>query len=441
MSNASVAVIGSGFAGLTAAHRLKQAGLHPTVFEALDRPGGRTHSIQRGEFLFDVGTIALMGGNPLLQELIAAAGIETHFAPAPPLVIGIIKNGTMHRIDSSRPLSVLTGSLFSLRSKLGFFKLFRDIYRQRNILTTDNAIGLGVLDRQTIPEYAAAHFNDELLDYLFSPMLRGIWATSAQGHSVVQLLWTLRQLVHPLYTLDTGNGSLPVALAQHHDMRYEHRVEHVAAEGNGVQIDYVANGMQRSEQFDACVIATPVPTTRRLFAAMTGAQKRFFDAIRFTSILCVHIALSRRPPNNETALMFPEREFDDAAVAYVNHNKAPGRAPEGKGSLSLYFTQEWSADKLHWPDEKIIDVAIARLSPHYGDLRSMREDAFVYRWPDFIMDATSGLYRLMDDYHRELVANPPSRIQLAGDFMPNAGINQAMASGAAAAERIIKVIG
>ncbi len=435
----SVAVIGSGFAGLTAAHRLKKSGLRPVVFEALDRPGGRTWSVRRGEFLFDLGTIALLGGNPILDELVATAGLGQHYELAPPMVVGIVRDGVARCIDSGHPLrDFVTTDLFSTTSKFRLARLGLEIHRLRNLLTNDNAIGLGALDRMTIPEYAAARFNQEILDYLFSPILRGIWATSAKGHSAVQLLWTLRQMVYPLYSISTGNGSIPEGVARQHDMRYGHVVTNVEDVGNGVTIGYTANGTQCTETYDACVIATPVPTTRQIFPGMTGIQKRFMESIRFTSIICAHVALAKRPANRETALMFPECEYDDVAVVYVNHNKAPGRAPEGKGSLSLYFTQEWSADKLDWPDDKLLDVAIARLTPHYGEIKPLIEDAFIQRWPTFIMDATPGLYRLMDEYHGSLVSNPPSVIQLAGDFMPNAGINQAMASGAAAAERILK---
>ncbi len=438
----TIAVVGAGIAGLTAAHRLKKAGLHPVIFESSDRPGGRMHSVRRGDFIFDLGTVAPIGGNPLLPELVAAAGLNEQFSQVDTMTIGIVRDGRMRRIDTAHALRDLVATdLLPLSAKLGLVKLAVHVFRQRKILTTDNAIGLGALDRQTIAEYAAGNFDADTLNYLFSPVMRGMNFTSAKDHRAVQLLWTLRQMAYPLHTLSGGNGSLPVALAAQHEVRYHHAVEQVKETARGVEVSYMENGRLSSEQFDACVIAATAPSSLALFPGMSGAQRRFFEAIHFSSVLCVHFGLSNRPANPELLLMFPECEDNDVAAVYLNHNKAPGRAPPNKGSLSFYFTQEWSADKMDWPDEKLIDLALARMAPYYGDIKPLIECALVSRWPQFVMDPTPGLFALMDEYQRSLIAAVPSRVQIAGDFLPCGGVNQAIASGAEAAGRIGAALG
>jgi monoamine oxidase len=67
-SEPRIVVVGAGLAGLTAAYRLRQAGLSPTVYEASDRIGGRCWTI-RGAFAD--GQIAEHGG-----ELIDTGHIE-----------------------------------------------------------------------------------------------------------------------------------------------------------------------------------------------------------------------------------------------------------------------------------------------------------------------------------------------------------------------------
>jgi protoporphyrinogen/coproporphyrinogen III oxidase len=128
----TIAVIGAGIAGLTAAHRLKQAGLRPVIFEASDRPGGRMHSIRCGEFVFDLGTIGLLGGSQILPELVAAAGLSEQFAQAEPMTIGIIRNGKARHLDTAHPLrDFVATDLFPFATKLSLVKLVAHVFRRR----------------------------------------------------------------------------------------------------------------------------------------------------------------------------------------------------------------------------------------------------------------------------------------------------------------------
>jgi monoamine oxidase len=75
----AIVVVGAGLAGLTCAHRLKQAGHRAIVHEATDRPGGRVWTI-RG--VFAEGQIAEHGGELIdsdhvsMRQLVAELGLE-----------------------------------------------------------------------------------------------------------------------------------------------------------------------------------------------------------------------------------------------------------------------------------------------------------------------------------------------------------------------------
>jgi monoamine oxidase len=71
-------VIGAGFAGLSAARALRQSGVHVTVLEARDRPGGRVMTDHSLGFPLDLGPSWLHGGpkNPL-KAVADGAGIST----------------------------------------------------------------------------------------------------------------------------------------------------------------------------------------------------------------------------------------------------------------------------------------------------------------------------------------------------------------------------
>jgi len=67
----SAAVVGAGFAGLTAALKLAEAGVVVDVFEACDRPGGRAQRLvsEDGRFTFDMGPTLIVMTQVLRQVL------------------------------------------------------------------------------------------------------------------------------------------------------------------------------------------------------------------------------------------------------------------------------------------------------------------------------------------------------------------------------------
>ncbi|MBP1693772.1 MAG: Phytoene desaturase [Chloroflexi bacterium] len=60
MKRKSVIIIGAGLAGIAAAARLAQHGLHVTVLEKNTRPGGRCDRLSRDGHHFDTGPTLLI---------------------------------------------------------------------------------------------------------------------------------------------------------------------------------------------------------------------------------------------------------------------------------------------------------------------------------------------------------------------------------------------
>src|SRR5580692_10777102 len=78
-----VAVIGAGMAGMAAAHRLKQAGLEPTVFERNDRVGGRIWTVEQGGYLMDLGAAVYLGTYREAIEIIKEVGLGDQLRELP----------------------------------------------------------------------------------------------------------------------------------------------------------------------------------------------------------------------------------------------------------------------------------------------------------------------------------------------------------------------
>src|SRR5580704_17684102 len=73
----SVAIIGAGITGLTAAFYLKRAGIPVTVYEAGQRAGGVIQSLRRHGFLAEFGPNTILETSPRIAQLIRDAGLES----------------------------------------------------------------------------------------------------------------------------------------------------------------------------------------------------------------------------------------------------------------------------------------------------------------------------------------------------------------------------
>ena len=70
MEEHGIVVLGGGLSGLGAAYRLKQCGIKSTVLEKEDQLGGICRTIQKDDFLFDIGPHIIFSPPPQIAELV-----------------------------------------------------------------------------------------------------------------------------------------------------------------------------------------------------------------------------------------------------------------------------------------------------------------------------------------------------------------------------------
>ena len=92
----SIAVLGAGITGLTAALRLTQRGHHVRVFEASGRVGGAIRTDIEGEWLIEAGPNSLLVNDPSLLALIDELGLTPELLSASPSARNryIVRDGT-----------------------------------------------------------------------------------------------------------------------------------------------------------------------------------------------------------------------------------------------------------------------------------------------------------------------------------------------------------
>ncbi len=434
--SARVAVVGAGIAGLTAAYRLKQAGHTPVVFESSDYVGGRIKSVRRGDFLFDIGAFIYLGSYQQSIHLMREVGLGSAMGPFD--AYGAMpRDGQLNFLDFSKPLRTILGTGYiSAGAKFKLLKLMRLLLRHWKDLNYEDASGIATIDTDSVRSYCERELGPELLEYIASVVIRGPWLADPGEASIAQLLWTMKNFFKPyFYGLDDGMDALPRALASHLEVRLDTTVTSVVDNGQSAAITWNAAGVESQDRFDACVLTATANQILELYPQVSGIQRQFFETTEYITCVNTHIALRQRPSNPATYIMASPKEQPALCGVIVDHLKARGRVPEGKGMITAFCTHDWCSANFETPDEQVLAAVLGFIKPYYGDLSSDVEDFIIGRWKRVVPIMREGRFKQVAAYQRSV--DPRARVQFAGDLEPIGGVNAALVSGDAAARRII----
>ncbi|MFE2998606.1 protoporphyrinogen/coproporphyrinogen oxidase [Nocardia sp. NPDC059246] len=432
----TAAVIGGGIAGMAAAYQLYKAGFKVTVFESGDRVGGRIWTIRKGDFLMDLGTAVYLGTYRDAIAMIHEVGLTNEFVDTP-AVMGLPRNGVLHHLDLTKLLRAgLTTRAISPLGKLKATRLIADVVRYRKGLGYDTYDELAKIDNETVREYGRRALNEELLQYLARPLVSGTWVADDNETSVALLHWTVRNmLVSHVYNLTSGVAKLPQHLSTFVDTRLEHRVVNVTNGNTSVSVTFESPGVrQQTETFDTCVIATTAEPALDMYPQMDDNHRGLYETNRYRRLGSIVIGFSERPRDSATFCLIPVQDDPDTVSIVADHNKAPGRAPDGKGLITVLLSHEYLNRTDHLPDEDILDRALESVKKYYGGLPGEVEEHAVVRWAESVPTIDKGRFRRIAEF-RQLV-DPTSRVQFASDMDRIPGLNGALVSGKEAAARV-----
>ncbi|MFI1016022.1 protoporphyrinogen/coproporphyrinogen oxidase [Streptomyces sp. NPDC020965] len=448
-----VIVIGSGIAGTTAAFRLRQAGHHVTLLEQEDYPGGRMSSYTKageyGRYRIDRGASWLSHNYRPMIELLEETGLASHMLPCSN-ELGVLRDGRVHRLSLVRPSDLLRTRLLGWRSKLKAVRLLRDLSAARSSLSWNDMSEAAGIDIESAQDYALRRLDRPLLDYLVEPLCGTQFLAPADEVSavgVLSIMWGTFGAAS--FTFDGGAGRLPTLLLDLPLMRSEQtrvelnaRVHEVRQDGNGVHVTWERDGTSSVAHADACVVAVPGPIVANIVHSLTDDQRAYLTGLRYTSDVHVTYGLRRAPRETALGVAVPLREHPDLCVVLHEHNLGPGRAPAGRGLVSLVFRHHWSAAHITLDDDRVIedsltavDEALPELAAHIGEHREM---AAVQRWDRAVLARPAGGYRDLARFTNSLDTRSP--VQLAGDYFAYSTTNSSLATGETAAHRIAALL-
>jgi protoporphyrinogen/coproporphyrinogen III oxidase len=171
--NRSIAIIGGGITGLTAAYRLTQRGLPVTLYEGSGRTGGVIQSVRRDGYLAECGPNSILETSPKITQLVRDLGLEKRRLESNPSAKNryLVCRGKLVNMPASLG-GFLATPLFSWQAKL---RLFAEPFIGRAPANAE----------ESVAEFVERRLGSEFLERAIDALVGGIYAGDPKALSVV----------------------------------------------------------------------------------------------------------------------------------------------------------------------------------------------------------------------------------------------------------------
>jgi len=228
-----------------------------------------------------------------------------------------------------------------------------------------------------------------------------------------------------------GQGRVPEALAARLEVHLQTPVTEVRRNGTRVCISHSGT----TSDYDACVVTCPLPEATAICVDDRSILGPLDKSLGYTQCISVALGTARPPDCPAFLVMFPSVENPDIALIFLDHNKAPDRAPAGHGLLSCLWETGASERMIDASDEELVGHTLATVFEVFPELRDTVEFTHVTRWRRALPFTRIGAYQDIGRLNAAL--DPASPVQYAADFMSAAGQNTAVEFGNRAARNLI----
>ncbi len=392
MPSKSIAIIGGGISGLTAAFALHRTGIPVTVYEAAGRVGGTIQSIRKAGYLAEFGPNTILETSPLIRDLIRDAGLESRrLDPAPEAGARFVVNGKRPVEMPGSPIGFFTTPIFSPRAKLSvlaepFVPARRD----------------GV--EESVADFVVRRLGREFLDRAIDAMVAGVYAGDPTRLSLQQAFPKLAALEAkygslvkgqilgarerrkrgeiakdraPKFSFDEGLQVLPDSLhSQLPDVRLQTKVESLTRmeEGRWIVESSNSDGAFRAEHSAVIHAGTAHGLAKIRIGPGVGVEPQLsdlaaFSEVRHPPVASVVLGFRREDvahPCQGFGALIPRIENFSILGTIFSSSLFPNRAPAGHLTLTSYLGGERQPAMAGLPDSEILAVTLADLRTLFG---------------------------------------------------------------------------
>ncbi len=465
----SVAIIGAGITGLTAAFYLKRAGVAVTVYEASSRVGGVIQSLRQDGYLAEFGPNTLLETSPKISQLVRDAGLQSRrLDPDPQAEARYVVRYKKPIAMPGSPLGFLTTDLFTLSAK---FAVLREPFIKPRRDGVEESIG----------QFVVRRFNQEFLDHAIDALVAGIYAGDPNKLSVTHAFPKLKALEDnygsmikgqilggrerkkrgevakdraPKFSFDEGLQVLPDTLAAHlgDAVRLNTAINKLTKTKTGWTVHArTATGGSLNEH-DAVIFCGTAPKLAELeiIGAPSSASASFgnpdepsrclalqtFSEIRYPPVASVVLGFRREDVAhscNGFGMLIPKIEGFKSLGTIFSSALFPNRAPAGHHTLTTYVGGERYPELASLPPDQLVALVCDDLKILLG-LRGQPTFQHIVVYPKAIPQYNVG-YGRFKDLMTKLEMQAPGFF-LAGHYRDGVSLSDSIVSGVNIASRV-----
>jgi protoporphyrinogen/coproporphyrinogen III oxidase len=366
-----VVVVGGGISGLACALRLEQLDVPVTLLEAGERVGGLLGTVEKQGFLFESGPQSFQGTEPLLR-LIRELGIDAELCKADPRAPRfVLRRGRLEKVPMS-PQAMLRSSLLGVGAR---WKVVSEAFRK----TTPPS------EEESISAFVRRKFGHEILEYLVSPFVSGVYAGDPEKLSLRAAFPTLDEWEReygsvlrgamksrrenqstagppPLCSFRHGMSTLTEAMASKLGtaVRTGASVEAIAAaggpRGGGWDVRFRRSDGVATLSAQAVVMAAPAHVSARLVAPIASDLAHKLSAVAYASLAVVATGYYKKQasaPLNGFGLLVQRSEKRRTLGVVWNSSLFAGRAPDGQMTITSFIGGATDPEIAQKPAEEI----------------------------------------------------------------------------------------
>ncbi|MGD0262117.1 MAG: protoporphyrinogen oxidase [Verrucomicrobiota bacterium] len=370
----SVAIIGAGMTGLTAAFYLKRRGVPVTVYEASDRVGGAIQSVRAEGYLAEFGPNTILETSPKVAQLVRDAGlVSRRLDPDPKAEARYVVRYQRPIAMPESPLGFFTTQLFTARAKLAVL---------REPFVPPRRDG----KEESVAEFVLRRLGQEFLDQAIDALVAGVYAGDPYKLSVPQAFPKLGQLEArygslikgqifgarerkrrgeiakdraPKFSFDEGLQVLPDTLRERlgEAVRLNTAVTRLTQTPEGWTLDLRQRGQQTRAEHSAVIYAgTAFRLAEMEVQAPMPLHFRTFAEIRYPPVASVVLGFRREDvahPCEGYGMLIPKVEGFKILGTIFSSSLFPNRAPAGHLTLTSYVGGERCPELASLPPEKL----------------------------------------------------------------------------------------